>query len=97
MNNLWTVIGLLLTNAGFLFGMWKHFDSRITRVYSRLDEVKDSVDGTYVRKDTCQLLHTTTSDNLKGVECRINERFNKLEIKVEDSFKMIIDMLKNGR
>jgi hypothetical protein len=89
-----TVLGLLITNAGFLFGMWKYFDARITRVYSRLDEVKESVEGTYVRKDTCQLLHTSTAENLKGVEVRMDNRFDKLEKKVEDSFKMILDLLR---
>ena len=90
---LWTVIGLLITNAGFLFGMWKYFDARITRVYGRLDEVKDSVDEIYVRKDVCQVMHTQTASSLAGLESRIGERFTNLEKEVRDNFKMILNIL----
>jgi hypothetical protein len=92
---LWTVIGLLLTNAAFLFGMWKYFDARISRVYMRFDEHRTQIEATYVRKDNCALLHSTTVDNLTGVENRMNVRFDKLELKVESAFTMILDLLKN--
>ena len=90
----WTIVGLLITNAGFLFGMWKWLDQRIGRVYERLDEVKNSVDSTYVRKENCNLLHNNTADNLKSVEGRMDVRFDRLEKKVEDSFRLILDLLK---
>jgi len=91
---LWTVIGLLLTNAAFLFGMWKYFDSRLSRVYERFDEHKDHIEDRYVRKDNCKLLHDNTAANLIGVETRIAQRFESLEKKVEDSFKMILEIIK---
>jgi hypothetical protein len=90
-----TVLGLLLTNAGFLFGMWKYFDARVSRVYARFDEHKKEIEKTYVRMDTCRLLHTSTADNLKGVENRMDVRFDKLEQKVESAFGMILDLLKH--
>jgi len=90
----WTIVGLLLTNAGFLFGMWRYFDTRLSRVYGRLDEVKADTENKYVRKDNCALLHNNTADNLKGVEERMDVRFDKLEKKVDDSFKLILDLLK---
>ena len=90
----WTIVGLLLTNAGFLFGMWRYFDTRLSRVYGRLDEVKADTENKYVRKDNCALLHNNTADNLKGVEGRMDARFDKLEKKVDDSFKLILDLLK---
>jgi hypothetical protein len=74
--------------------MWKYFDGRISRVYERLDEVKKSQDAIYVRKETCSLLHATTADSLKSVEYRMNERFDKLETKVDESFRMILDILR---
>jgi hypothetical protein len=80
--DIWTIIGLLLTNAGFLFGMWKYFDARLSRVYGRLDEVKDNIDKTYVRKDNCALLHNNTATNLLGLETRIEKRFDKLDAQI---------------
>lgn len=79
---LWTVIGLLLTNAGFLFGMWKYFDGRISRVYQRFDEHKESVESKFVRKDLCSMVHTNTADHLTQLESRIEKRFDKLELLV---------------
>jgi hypothetical protein len=94
---LWTVIGLLITNAGFLFGMWKYFDARLARVYERFDEHKDEVEGKYVRKDNCSLLHNNTASNLMSIEKRVDERFDKLERKVEESFNMILNLLKGNK
>ena len=91
---LWTVIGLLLTNAGFLFGMWKYMDARIGRVFERFDEHKNHIADKYVQKEYCKLLHDTASTNLLGVELRISEKFDKLEKRVESSFQMILDIIK---
>jgi len=88
------IIGLLLTNAGFLFGMWKYFDTRITRMYARLDDVKDYISDKFVQKEICRVMHTNTSEYLLGVEKRISERFEQLEKKVDNSFTMILDLLK---
>lgn len=88
------IIGLLLTNAGFLFGMWKYFDARILRVYLRFGEHKATIENTYVRQGDCKLLHNNTADNLKGVDSRINIRFDKLESKVENNFAMVLDLLR---
>lgn len=89
-----TVFGLLLTNAGVLFGMWRYFDARISRVYIRLDEVKEKAEKDFVRKDLCKMMHDNTTTNLTGLENRISDRFEKLEKKVEESFDMILELLK---
>jgi hypothetical protein len=86
---LWTVIGLLLTNAAFLFGMWRYFDGRISRVYERLDEVKMFSDGKFVEKDMCKVLHDQGSLATTGLETRLSIRMDKLENK----FDRIIDLL----
>lgn len=91
---IWSMIGLLITNAGFLFGMWKYFDARLNRVYERFDEHKDTVEEIYVRRDNCTLLHNNTAQNLVGVESRMDIRFDKLEKKVDESFAMIFELLK---
>ena len=94
---LWTVIGLLITNAGFLFGMWKYFEGRLSRIYVRFDEHKDEVEGKYVRKDNCSLLHNATATNLTGVEHRMDERFDKLDKKVDESFSLILNLLRERK
>jgi predicted negative regulator of RcsB-dependent stress response len=110
-----TIVGLLLTNAGFMFGMWKYFDAKnakteakISRAYERFDEHKKECEAKYVMQNTCKLLHSTTVDNLKGVEGRMDIRFDKveekmrvtndkLEKKIESAFSMILDLLKSKR
>jgi hypothetical protein len=77
------VIGMLVTNAAFLFGCWKYFDARLTRVYARMDEVRDGIESNYVRKDNCILLHNNTADNLRGLEVRMEKRFDKLDMQIE--------------
>ena len=90
------VLGLLITNAGFLFGMWKHFDSRLSRVYERFDEHKEHVENKFVQKEHCKISHDSTANNLAGIETRISERFDKLENRVENSFHMILDIIKKA-
>jgi hypothetical protein len=92
-----TIIGLLLTNAGFLFGMWKYFDGRFSRVYGRLDEVKNFAESTYVRRDNCAILHNSTADNLRGMEMRFDDRLDKLDEKIENNFKLVMDMIRDSR
>ena len=82
-----TIGGFLITNAGFLFGMWKYFDARISRVYQRFDEEMEGIKIGYVQKENCKLLHENTASNLMGLETRIEKRLDKLEIKLEDLIK----------
>ena len=96
-SDLIAVIGMILTNIGFLWGLRKYFDGRISRMYARLDEVKAQTELTYVRKDNCNLLHTATADNLFNTEKRMDVRFDKLELKVENAFTMILNLIKNNK
>ena len=93
--DVYALVGLLITNAGVMFGMWKYFDSRLNRIYQRFDEYKNVTNETYVRKDHCTLLHSTASEYSKNAEARIEIRFDKLEKKIQEAFDMIIDLLKN--
>ena len=99
---LWTVIGLLLTNAGILFGMFKYLvariekvdeehDKKIARVYERLDEHKDLITNKFVQKDMCKVLHDQGALNVTGLELRLTSRMDKLENK----FDQIIALLTN--
>ena len=89
LGELLTIIGLLIANAGFLYGMWKFLDGKIDRVYQRLDEVKDS----FVRKDMCALLHQATVKDIADNVLRIEKSVEKLEGKVEAYFKQILERL----
>jgi division protein CdvB (Snf7/Vps24/ESCRT-III family) len=91
----WVGLGsLIAVNAGINIGIYKYFNNRLDRVYSRLDEVRDKIDTQFVRKDVCSVMHTQTAQSLTGLEARITERFNKLEKEVSDHFKQLIELLK---
>ena len=97
---IWTVIGLLIANAGFLYGMWKHLitqmeeyareqSQKLSRVYERLDVHKKYIDDKFVLKDMCKVLHEQGTLNTVGLETRITLRMDKLESK----FDQIIELL----
>ena len=96
------LVSLILTNFGINLGIYKYFtdkiseydktnEIRVARVYERLDEVKLGTENTYVRKDSCMLLHNNTADNLKNVELRMLAQFEKIDKKLDDFLKMLID------
>jgi hypothetical protein len=88
---LWSLIA---TQVGVSIGIYKYFNARINRVYERLDEVKTQIDANFVKKELCKVMHDSTASSLTGVESRMNDRFDRLEERVEAAFNMIISMLK---
>jgi len=46
---------------------------KISKVYERVDKVKENQDGTYVRKDMCALTHKQVSDDLAEIKTNINK------------------------
>jgi len=96
--------GFVIVNAGFYIGLIKYInhqdgkiyekiDMKVTRAYQRLDENKDKVEATYLRKDMCDAMHKNTADNLMGLEARMTTSIEKLDKKVEDNMKTIINLL----
>ncbi len=71
--------GLLLTNAGMLIGIYKHFDGRIGRIYERFDQHKKDIEGKFVLNTMCKVMHDNNASNLNGLETRIEKRFDKLD------------------
>lgn len=69
-------------------------DAKIVRVYSRLDEHKNLIETKFVTKDVCQVLHENTASNLSGLESRITANFDRLEKKIEDTFKLVLEKIK---
>ena len=84
---------LILTNAGINVGIYRYFNARLSRVYERLDIVKNEVDEKYVRKNLCDVMHQQNAVNLTGLETRLTERFNKLEGETRDNFNRILSLL----
>jgi hypothetical protein len=91
------VLGIVGTNALVSLSIYKYFNDKIGRVYGRLDEVKEDIDGKFVRKETCGILHKTTADNLNGAEERIVIRVDKLESKFDKAFETILEYLRNNK
>ena len=105
MNNIWAVLGLLLTNALALFSGFRYLIGRIeeidkqhdikeARIFARLDEVKDGIDNKFVLKENCSILHKNTADNLVGSENRTVIRIDRLEVKVETMMSEILRILR---
>jgi hypothetical protein len=68
----------------------KDTDTKIGRVYGRLDEEKRYRDDCFVRKDMCKVLHEQTAFNLTASETRSNDRFDKLEKKVDQILSILL-------
>jgi hypothetical protein len=113
------LISLTTVNVGASVGIYRYFngqidkfrieiDNKISRVYSRLDEVKKSNNETFMNKDMCQVLHDSTASNLQGTEKRIDARLDKFEARMEmavvtldqkitNQMEQIFLILKNGK
>ena len=63
----------------------KDTDTKIGKVYGRIDDMKDK----FVQKDMCKILHEQTANNLTSSEARSEVRFDKLENKIDQ----ILDLL----
>ena len=56
--------------------MWKNVkdgDGKISRLYSRLDEVKQDNEDKFIRKDMCELQHKQVNDNFERVKADLIE------------------------
>jgi hypothetical protein len=99
------ISSLVAVNVASSFGIYKYFqgkidelslkqDEKVARMYARLDEVKDNTEKCFIRKDICGVMHQQTASNLKGLEDRIEKRFDKIELKLEQVFTTITALFK---
>ena len=99
------IAGLIAANVGANIGIYRYFQGRIdklnseqdaktARVYERLDEVRKGIDSCFVQKETCNILHMQTANNLVGAESRLEKRFDKMEVKMETMLIDIFNLLK---
>jgi len=75
----WVTAGSLLALMGFVFKNNKDNDSKVSRLYQRLDETKQNNDIKFTRKDMCELQHKQVNDNFIWVKTELSEI--KLDIK----------------
>ena len=87
------LVGVMAANTAVSVGLIKYINDKIGRVYKRLDDVKGDMENKFVRKDICSVMHLQASDNLTGLETRINDRFDKLEKTVSDQYSMLIKII----
>jgi len=75
-------------------------NNEISEVYKTFNEYRKSIAIEFVSKAVCDVLHSTQTDNLNGIEARLTANFNKLELKVENNFntflQQITTMFQNG-
>jgi hypothetical protein len=65
--------GGLLALFAMLFKHTKEVNAKISRVYGRLDEVKDDTEGKYTRKDMCSTLHKQLRDDIQDIKSDVKE------------------------
>jgi hypothetical protein len=80
---------LVITFGASQWGIYKYFDTRISRIYERFDEHKKETEAKYVNKDLCKVMHDNNAENLNGLEKRIDARFDKVDQRLEDTFNNI--------
>jgi hypothetical protein len=102
---IFSIVAFLLTFAGFCFGLIKYInkqdgevikaaDEKIGKVYSRFDVHKKFLEDNFVRKDMCGVMHQANAENLIGVERRLGEKMKDIEKKVDENFRVVIDLMK---
>ena len=82
----WIMASGLLALMGFVFKNNKDNDSKVSRLYTRLDESKRTNEDKFIRKDMCELQHKQVNDNFDRVKADL------LEIKMD-----IKQILNNGK
>lgn len=84
---------LIVANAGINIGIYKYFNGRLDRVYSRLDEVKEGIEKKFIQKEICNLMHSKIKEESAAEETRAEKRLDKLEQVVKDNFQELIRLL----
>jgi hypothetical protein len=88
---------LIAVNAGINIGIYRYFNNRLDRVYTKLDSVKDDTRRDYLLKEVYTNEHLQIVENVKGIEERIEKRFDKVEDKIEQVLWNITDLLKTEK
>jgi hypothetical protein len=77
----WIISGSFLAIVGLAIKTYRDNDEKITRVYKRLDEVKQKQDDTFTRKDVCNLLHKQIDAKLTDIAVDIKVLLKSKEVR----------------
>ena len=73
--------GTLLLLFAFVFKTNKDNRDTVSRVYKRLDEVKEVTDTVYTRKDVCVIRHEQITVDLKEIKGDVKKLLTKNGLK----------------
>jgi len=84
----WLVGGGMLAMVGFSVATYKQIgkikdeeEEKRSRIYTRLDEVKSQVEGKFVAKDICTVVHKFATEKLDKIEMKLDKLLDKNGIK----------------
>ena len=69
--------GILIAVCSFVLGNNRQETRARSRVYQRLDEEMNKVDGTFVRKDICDVKYETVIKTLDEMKCDVKKLLKK--------------------
>jgi len=73
----WLVAGGIIALVLFVIAGNKETDTKIKRVYTRLDEVKDGVDKKHVSKEVCSIIHKQIGDDVREIKSDVKKLLSK--------------------
>lgn len=59
------------------------FDAKIGRQWQRFDEYKVHIEGEFVRRDMCSVVHTNNATATNEFRCEMLRRFESIEKKID--------------
>jgi DnaJ-domain-containing protein 1 len=71
----------VITLVGFVFTNNSANDRKVSRVYKRLDEVKDKNDRIFVRREICEVLNKQLRDDVAEIKTDVKKLLQKNGVK----------------
>ena len=89
------LVGVILAILGSIVGMYKYFNSRISRVYERFDVYKTLIESKFVYREMCAVLHENNSSNFSKLERRMELGFQSVDEKLNELQKIVLHEIKS--
>ena len=69
----WIVGSGLLGLMGLILANNKNYDNKISRTWSRLDEIKEKNDKDYTKKEVCNVIHEQITKDFTEIKLDLKE------------------------
>ena len=69
--------GAVITIGIFFFNYNRYIEQRISKVYQRIDEVKEKFSLDHVRKDVCNVLNKTMQEDLREIKSDLKKLLHR--------------------